>query len=772
MNYFLKTKRGFTPVKYKQSLSFGKAKNFTGFTLIETLIVIGIIIILAGVIVITINPGQRLAEARDSQRVVHLNAVLHAVESKILQERGVWDCDPIPAELTLIGKGTGEVEEYDLYECLWSEYLAEPLIDPTKGVWTDKDNYNTNYKIAIDAYGNIHMRAEGETKEIVIGKMVEPEFSILTQPAVSIGETSATLRGEISDLAGADSADVWFDYGTTENLGGGPVGQTNMSETGEFTYELTGLDESTKYYFQAQGEDVGGETDEGTIRSFTTGEDVAEYTLTIKIFTDGVEDDTGGSTSPSKGTHSYPDGETVTVSTSASSGYVFEKWEEGCTGTGSCEVTMDENKTVEAYFVESEEEVDTYSLTITADGPGTTNPESGYSYVYNANTDVPIDVAPDYGYDAYWSGSASGTGNITVRMDSDKSVHADFLPREHDLKLTSSVGGGTDPKSGYIYRYYFDDVVTITAGADGGYHAFWDEECYKLEHWTECTLHIVEDYDVHVEFENGEGVGENETFTKAVDLEDMAILDFWLANQSLSQSIANNQESMNYIASEQTAMEAAIASATFWSEAVGSSTAMNEIAGSQTAMDVVAYNTTAMVAVAGSQTAMDSIYASSLAMDTVVLSDTAMAVFAPPNKVVFTGNVKLNLTGLDEEVFITDGTKVDLLKINSNIAEITKPMKTTYRMDTGTHMIFQQTNIQKDTEVKITISTANETNGYIDEWEVESGGHMGFKVGVPNADTDYTVKLNGAEIAGSPFNSGGDAVIEFTNDQIGTYTIE
>ncbi|MBI4993597.1 type II secretion system protein [Candidatus Wolfebacteria bacterium] len=50
-----------------------------GFTLLELLIVIGILAILTTVVAITLNPAQLLAQARDSQRLSDLNSVNSAV---------------------------------------------------------------------------------------------------------------------------------------------------------------------------------------------------------------------------------------------------------------------------------------------------------------------------------------------------------------------------------------------------------------------------------------------------------------------------------------------------------------------------------------------------------------------------------------------------------------------------------------------------------------------------------------------------------------------
>ncbi len=50
-----------------------------GFTLIELVIVIAILAILAAVVVLTLNPAQLMAQARDSQRISDLNSVKSAI---------------------------------------------------------------------------------------------------------------------------------------------------------------------------------------------------------------------------------------------------------------------------------------------------------------------------------------------------------------------------------------------------------------------------------------------------------------------------------------------------------------------------------------------------------------------------------------------------------------------------------------------------------------------------------------------------------------------
>lgn len=129
--------------------------NKKGFTLIEILLVVAAIAILAGIVILAINPNKQLGETRNAQRRVDVNTILNAVYQYSIDNNGSLP-GTITTSATAICQAAPCTGLIDLSVLTTSEkYLVsipkDPLITATTGT--------AGYTIVKSANGRVTVAA-------------------------------------------------------------------------------------------------------------------------------------------------------------------------------------------------------------------------------------------------------------------------------------------------------------------------------------------------------------------------------------------------------------------------------------------------------------------------------------------------------------------------------------------------------------------------------------------------------------------------------------
>jgi prepilin-type N-terminal cleavage/methylation domain-containing protein len=149
--------------------------NNNGFTLLEILLVVAAIGILAGIVILAINPGRQLAAARNAQRQVDVNTILNAIYQFSLDHNGripetintfsandtCLDAanseNPFPYSICVTSNGCSGINMDDLITN--SKYLVGIPRDPSGYTPSNGDENQSGYFVIKQSTGRVSVCA-------------------------------------------------------------------------------------------------------------------------------------------------------------------------------------------------------------------------------------------------------------------------------------------------------------------------------------------------------------------------------------------------------------------------------------------------------------------------------------------------------------------------------------------------------------------------------------------------------------------------------------
>ncbi|MDP3973693.1 MAG: prepilin-type N-terminal cleavage/methylation domain-containing protein [Candidatus Daviesbacteria bacterium] len=139
----------------QEGLALSERSESNGFTLLEILLVVAAIAILAGIVILAINPGKQLGDTRNAQRKTDINTILNAVYQYSIDNNGTLP-STITTTVTAVCQATPCTSLIDLSVLTTSEkYVVsipkDPLITATTGT--------AGYTIVKSANGRVTVAA-------------------------------------------------------------------------------------------------------------------------------------------------------------------------------------------------------------------------------------------------------------------------------------------------------------------------------------------------------------------------------------------------------------------------------------------------------------------------------------------------------------------------------------------------------------------------------------------------------------------------------------
>ena len=201
---------------------------------------------------------------------------------------------------------------------------------------------NTTYYVRAYAINNAGTAYGSEVGFTTLLNVSLP--TVTTSQVTNITQTTATGGGIVTSDGGGTVTERGICWGTSHNPTTSGNHASNGTGTGSYTVNMTGLTANTTYYVRAYATNSAG-TAYGSEVSFTTSQANPTYTITVSANPSMAGSVSGGG--------SYQQGQSCTVTATATSGYTFVRWTENGTQVStnaSYTFTVTSNRTLVANF--------------------------------------------------------------------------------------------------------------------------------------------------------------------------------------------------------------------------------------------------------------------------------------------------------------------------------------------------------------------------------------------------------------------------------------
>jgi len=188
------------------------------------------------------------------------------ITSGLVAEAGGPYSGTVDQSITFTGSASGGTSPYQ-YRWDWTNDGTYDTSYSSSNTASHSYSSAGSYTVKLQIKDNTGATATDAAQVTISSGIVAP--AVTTNAATGVGDTTATLNGNLDGMGNAASCEVWFEYGTTTSYGTSTAHQMKTS-TGVFSQSISTLTKGTLYHFRAVAKNTAGTIFSTIDRMFTT----------------------------------------------------------------------------------------------------------------------------------------------------------------------------------------------------------------------------------------------------------------------------------------------------------------------------------------------------------------------------------------------------------------------------------------------------------------------------------------------------------------------